>query len=310
MKPIIPPVDQDLLASELTPEKFLRKPNFGNNELYIITAHDSPNVMKEIGRLREVTFRAAGGGTGHEVDIDHFDTCDVPYKQLIVWNPETKTIIGGYRFIDCSTVPRDYHGKVQLATTGMFEFSDKFYDDYLNKTIELGRSFISPEYQSRNTGRQSIFAMDNLWDGLGALIIEHPHCEYFFGKVTMYTTYNVKARDIILYFMNKIFPDPERLVYPKVPVLLETPAEELGKYFNSPDYKENYKELLALIKSHGELIPPLINTYMNLSLTMRTFGTSINDHFGMVEETGILITMNDIYDVKKDRHVQTYTPKA
>ncbi len=310
MKPIIPPIDPEILASELTPEKFLRKPNFGNNELYIITAHDSPNVMLEIGRLREFTFRAAGGGTGHEIDVDYFDSCEVPYKQLIVWNPETKAIIGGYRFIDCGTVPRDAQGKVQLATTGMFEFSDTFYNEYLDKTIELGRSFIAPDFQSRNAGRQGIYALDNLWDGLGSLIVMHPNAEYFFGKVTMYTTYNVQARDLILYFMNKIFPDKDKLVYPKVPLQLSTPREELDKYFNYTDYKDNFKELLASVKALGELIPPLINTYMNLSLTMRTFGTSVNDHFGMVEETGILITMKDIYDSKKDRHIQSYEPKA
>ena len=94
MEDIIAPVPKELLKAELTEEKLLRFTHRSDNEIYITTAHDSPNVMREIGRLREIAFRAAGGGTGKALDIDEFDTMENPYKQLVVWNPENQDIIG------------------------------------------------------------------------------------------------------------------------------------------------------------------------------------------------------------------------
>ena len=101
MKPIIKSIPKKDLEEELTEDKFIRMTNKADNELYIITAHDSPKIMQEIGRLRELTFRAAGGGTGKPVDIDDFDTMEDPYKQLIVWDPYQEEILGGYRFHLC-----------------------------------------------------------------------------------------------------------------------------------------------------------------------------------------------------------------
>ena len=173
-QPIIPAVSKELLKSELTPEKLLRKTNKGNNEIYIITAHNSPNLMLEIGRLREIAFREAGGGTGKEADIDEFDTCENCYKQLIVWNPEAEEIIGGYRYLLGSDWQLDEKGQPILATSHMFHFSDKFLKEYMPYTVELGRSFVSLPYQSSRMGAKSLFALDNLWDGLGALPVVKP----------------------------------------------------------------------------------------------------------------------------------------
>lgn len=305
-KRIIPPISLNLIKKELTRDKFIRKTNHGGNYIYCINAHDSPNVMQEIGRLRELTFRSSGGGTGQEVDIDEFDTCEKPYKQLIVWNPKRKEIVGGYRFILCSEAMRDKNGKVKLATSHLFNFSDKFMNEYLPYTIELGRSFIQPNYQSTGTDRRGIFALDNLWDGLGSLTVIYPHMKYFFGKVTMYPDFNRQARDLILFFLNKYFRDQENLITPISPLKIETPAEELEKVFTADNYLDNYKILSQKVRMLGENIPPLINSYMNLSPTMKVFGTALNKEFGNVEETGLIITIKDIYAVKKDRHILTF----
>ena len=139
---IIAPIAKELLINELTEDKFIRKTNYGDNEIYVLTHHNAPNVMKEIGRLRELSFRLAGGGTGKEADIDAYDTAESPYYQLIVWEPKEKEIIGGYRFLNCSTVPTDENGNIKLATTGLFNFSDEFVQDYLPYSLELGRSFV------------------------------------------------------------------------------------------------------------------------------------------------------------------------
>ena len=311
MKDIISPIDKQLLEKELNSDRFTRKTNNGNNEIYTITNQDSPNVMLEIGRLREITFRDAKGGTGNEVDIDKFDISDVPYKQLLVWNPEEKEIIGGYRYIDCKEVTRNHQSgdEIELATAELFNFSEKFIADFLPHTIELGRSFVQPKYQPTRDSRKGLFSLDNLWDGLGAIVIDHPEIKYFFGKVTMYPHFNHSAKDMILYFLFKYFPDKESLVIPKEPLTIKTDLSELDKLFNGGSYEADYKLLIQAVRSINENIPPLVNAYMNLTSTMRTFGTAINKEFGSVEETGILVTIGDIYDIKKERHVATYKKK-
>lgn len=307
MKEIIPPVPRELLEAELTPEKFQRKTNKADNEIYILTSHDSPNLMREIGRLREITFRSAGGGIGEEIDIDHYDIdTDNPYQQLIVWDPANKEILGGYRFIHCGSLVNVTEGELPLATAHLFGFSNKFIRDYMPYVIELGRSFVQPEYQSSKAGSKALFALDNLWDGLGALMIDFPEVKYFFGKVTMYTQYNKEARNMILYFFGKYFIDPDRLVWAKKPMVLDYDRQKMDELFDGKDFDEAYKILSAEVRKLGENIPPLINSYMNLTPNMRTFGTAISDEFGDVEETGIMLSIEDMYDVKIDRHVSSY----
>ncbi len=309
MKDLIPAVSRAELKSELNKNTFVRATNNGNNEIYIITHSDSPFVMQEIGRLRELTFRAAGGGTGKEIDIDEFDISEYPYKQLIVWNPTEEEIVGGYRYIECKDAPI-VNGIVQLATTELFSFSEGFMKNYLPYTIELGRSFVQPKFQPSLDNRKGLFSLDNLWDGLGAIVVDNPNIKYFFGKVTMYTDFNVKARDLILYFMQYYFPDNENLVKPIHEVKMQQLKEEVFALFHGHEYKEGHKILNQQVRALGENIPPLVNAYMNLSLTMKSFGTAINEHFGGVEETGILVTISDIYESKKDRHINTYVPKS
>jgi hypothetical protein len=306
MEPIIQPIDRDKIISELTPDKFLRKTNYGNKEIYIVNNQNSPNIMLEIGRLREISFRDAGGGTGKEVDIDEYDISEKPYQQLIVWSPEDQEIIGGYRFINGSDMEFLPNGQPFSATAELFNFSEKFIKEYLPFTIELGRSWVQPNFQPTYNIRKGIFSLDNLWDGLGAITLNYPEIKYFFGKITMYPRFNITARDLILFFLHKHFPDNERLVYPHEPLQLVTDIEELKKVLTADNYDEDYKILMKNVRRLNENIPPLVNSYMNLSPTMKTFGTAINHHFGNVEETGILVTINDIYDIKKHRHIATY----
>ncbi|HOO85425.1 MAG TPA: GNAT family N-acetyltransferase [Prolixibacteraceae bacterium] len=306
MKEIVSKIPTHLIEAELTPEKFMRDTNKGGNKIYIVTAADSPNIMQEIGRLREITFRQAGGGTGKETDIDKYDTAEVPYKQLIVWDPDAKEILGGYRYILCNQLGYNAEGEPNLATARMFHFSQKFIKEYLPQTIELGRSFVQPEYQSSKAGAKALFALDNLWDGLGALTVDHPEMKYFFGKVTMYTHFNVEARNHILYFLNMYFNDKDKLVYPKEDFNLAYDFNGIDQFYSGNNFADDYKTLSKKVRELGENIPPLVNAYMNLSPTMKTFGTALNDVFGDVEETGIILTIDDIYAAKRDRHVETY----
>ena len=303
---IIHPVERELLRSELTPNKQLRLTNKSINEIYIVTAQDSPNGMREIGRLREIAFRNAGGGTGKALDIDEFDTMEGGYKQLIVWNPDAEDIIGGYRFIYGTDWKMNADGQPLLATSHMFKFSNRFLTDYMPYTVELGRSFVAVEYQSIRKGTKSIFALDNLWDGLGALTVINPKLKYFFGKMTMYPSYIRRGRDMILYFLKKHFDDKENLITPMKPLIIETDPKELETLFSADDFKEDYKILNREIRALGYNIPPLVNAYMGLSPTMKLFGTAINNGFGDVEETGILIAVDEILEEKRVRHIDSF----
>ena len=302
----MPPVSLDLIKAELTPSKKLRDTNKGSNEIYVVNHFDSPNIMLEIGRLREEAFRDSGGGSGLAADIDDFDTMENPYQQLIVWDPESERILGGYRFILGGDIKINENGQPHLATSHMFHFSEKFIKEYLPYTIELGRSFVSPDYQSSKAGAKAIFALDNLWDGLGALAIQRPNMKYFFGKMTMYPEYNREARDLIQYFLFKHFEDKEKLVVPMEPLVIETPVSYMESVLTEKEFKEDYKLLNAEVRKHGVNIPPLVNAYMSLSPTMKMFGGGINHEFSEAEETCILISFDEIYESKISRHVDSF----
>lgn len=305
MQEIIEPIDRDLIEQELTDKLFIRPTNNGGNQLYIINCHNAPNTLKEIGRLRELSFRTAGGGTGKDCDLDEFDFGKSAYQQLIVWHPIDKEIIGGYRFI-LTNDARDEDGKYHLSTTEIYNFSERMKEHYFRSTIELGRSFVQPIYQPSASNRKGLFSLDNLWDGLGALIILYPEVDYFFGKVTMYTHFNREARDLILTFMHHYFPDKEKLMTVDNPIPITHDTSSFLASLEGHEYKEGHHILNARVRELGENIPPLFNSYMNTSPTMKTFPTCINSHFGDVEETGIMVTIKDIYESKKDRHVSSY----
>ncbi|MFT6245202.1 MAG: hypothetical protein ACJA0U_002867 [Salibacteraceae bacterium] len=302
MEPIIEPIEKAILKKELNPDRFLRPTRKGGNEIYCVNIHNSPNVLKEIGRLREVTFRASGGGTGQSLDLDDFDTSENCYDQLIVWSPEDEEIIGGYRFILCQKVLADREN-IELSTAHYFSFTDQFIDNYLPNTIELGRSWVQPNFQPTVNPRKGLFALDNIWDGLGAIVKTHPEIMYFFGKVTMYPTYNTEARDFLLHFMHSYFPDVDQLMKPFHPLEQDYDSAECDSLLKGLDFKEGFKVLSVYAKERDEYIPPLVNIYMNLSPSMKTFGTAVNPEFGNVEETGILVPFADIYQEKKDRYM-------
>lgn len=297
MTPIIEPVDRELIEAELTEDKFLRSTNNAGNQIYVITAQDSPHIMQELGRLRELSFRDSGGGTGAEVDIDELDLVDGGYRQLFVWDPKGREIVGGYRYI----VSRETHPK-HLSTEHYFRFNDNFRQQYLPYTIELGRSFVQPHYQGSRTNPRGIYSLDNLWDGLGALVVQNPDIRYFFGKVTMYGDYKKEARDLLIYFLKQYFPDRDNLVEPIHPIKLNIDYNAMADLFVGGSYAEDYKILSREIRKYQENIPPLINSYMSVSPSMRVFGTTKNPDFGDVEETGILITIQDIYKTKSERY--------
>ncbi|MDE6272354.1 MAG: GNAT family N-acetyltransferase [Muribaculaceae bacterium] len=305
MEEIIPKIDREAILAELTPECLLRQTNKANNLIYIVDALNAPNTMREIGRLREEAFRGAGGGTGKACDIDEFDKMDPPCRQLIVWDPVAQEIVGGYRFILGRDVKIE-DGIPRIATSHMFDFSPEFISRYLPRTLELGRSFVSPSYQVSGAGQKALYSLDNLWDGLGALTVIYPEIEYLFGKVTMYPTFGEYARDLILGFLRKHFYDRSGLVRPHHPLPSKADSQAVRSVFNGETFRDDYKILHSLIRQMGKNIPPLVNAYMSLSPTMKMFGTAINYGFGKVEETAIFLKISEIVEEKKKRHIMSF----
>lgn len=307
MKPIIPPVNKSILKKELTPDRFLRPTNKAHNEIYVVTAHNAPNVMREIGRLREISFRSGGGGTGEELDIDEYDYMEKPYSQLIVWDPVAMEIIGGYRFLPGSEVGYEENGQPKFVMGHLFTFSEKFIKEYIPYTIELGRAFVQPDYQTSKMGMKSLFALDNLWDGLGALILAVKDARYFIGKVTIYEDFPITARELIYEYMTRYFPDPDKMIVPINPVPVSRNSKLIAKkIFTGIDSSDDYKALQKAVRTEGETIPAMFNAYIGLTDTMRVFGSIFDPEFGNVYETGIMITMADLLETKRKRYIEPY----
>lgn len=306
--PIIDPVDVQLLKSELNEKTFLRRTNRGDNEIYIVNNECAPNVLREIGRLREVSFRAVGGGSGTECDLDHFDLDDKACFQLVLWNPEADEIIGGYRFTRWKLASFHDNGQPYVNTEHLFDFSQKFIDEYFPSCVEMARAFIQPKYQSAQGGRKALFALDNLWDGIGGIVATDPSVKYLAGKVTIYSTSPDMSRKAMIYYLDKHFGDREGLLVSKrAEICTADEAALFEQMFCGKDYKENYKILNSYVKSMNDTIPPLIHSYIGLSPSMKTFGTTFDPDFGDCYDTAMMITIADIYPEKRERYIDSFS---
>ncbi|MCQ2059481.1 MAG: GNAT family N-acetyltransferase [Bacteroidaceae bacterium] len=307
---IIQPVDRELLKAELSEQNRLRFTCKNNNQIYVFTAQQAPNLMREVGRLRELSYRASGGGRGKSVDIDEFDTMEIPYRQLIVWDPDNEEILGGYRFIVGTDVCFDTDGQPILATAHSFHFSQKFIQEYLPYTIELGRAFVQPAYQSTQQGAKSLFALDNLWDGLGALLVMIPECKYCIGKMTVYRSVPVGLRDILRFFLVKYYADKESLVYPTDPLEYQTDKETLATLVSGNNFKEDYLFVKNYMRHAGFCIPPLINSYILLANSMKIFGSAVCSDSTKEEDTAMLMSIDQMNPDKLMRHVLTFSRES
>ena len=301
MKEIIPPVDTELLVRELEGH-LLRPSNKAGNLIYDITAHECPNTMREIARLREISYRDGGGATGNEMDIDEMDTMAKPYHQLIVWDPDAKQIIGGYRYL-IGTEAEIRNGQPFITSAHLFHYSERFIRDFLPHTIEFGRAFVQPMYQKREAGVKALFALDNIWDGIGAVLYNHPEVWYMIGKVTIYPDYNVTARELIYAYLNRYHRGEEGLFEPYHPL---TSNPLTSNPFVGDDKQENYHILQRAVREQGTVIPPMFSAYLNLTNDLQFFGNAINDELANVYETGIMVEVKTVYPEKIARYITTY----
>ena len=300
MQPIIPPVETALLMSELEGH-LLRPSNKADNLIYDITAHECPNVMREIARLREISYREGGGSTGNEMDMDDMDTMARPYHQLIVWDPENRQIVGGYRYLLGSEAEiRD--GQPYITSAHLFHYSERFIREFLPYSVEFGRAFVQPMYQKREMGVKALFALDNIWDGIGALLYNHPEIRYLFGKVTIYPDYNSTARELIYNYLDRFHRGDCTLFAP----YHEEKVQAIPTPFEGDDLDQNYHLLQHAVREQGTVIPPMFTAYLNITDHLMFMGNAINDELSNVYETGIMVSMDTVYAEKKERYMAPY----
>jgi len=301
MQPIIPPIETSLLLAELEGH-LLRPSNKAGNLIYDITSHECPNVMREIARLREISYRDGGGATGKEMDIDDMDTMTHPYHQLIVWDPEHNQIVGGYRYLLGSEAEiRD--GQPYITSAHLYHYSERFIRDYLPYTIEFGRAFVQPMYQQREMGVKALFALDNIWDGIGAIMHNHPELRYMIGKVTIYPDYNATARELIYNYLDLYHRGEKGLIEPYKPLTVQALD---ASPFEGDDRQENYHILQRAVREQGAVIPPMFSAYLNITNDLYFFGNAINDELANVYETGIMVDLDTVYPEKKERYITPY----
>ena len=308
MKTIIPPVDKALLQAELTEEFFVRPTHKANNLIYDLTAYDAPNVMREIARLREISYRQGGGSTGEAMDIDDLDTNEQhPYRQIVVWDPDNQQIVGGYRYLCCKDCGFREDGQPYITSAHLFYYTPYFIKDYLPYTIELGRAFVQPAYQQREMGVKALYALDNLWDGIGAVLCDYPEIKYLIGKVTIYPAFDADCRNLIYAYLSRYHMDRKGLFRPYNPVEISVEGQEWAdEIFIGEDPVMNFHILQRAVRSRETVIPPMFSAYLNLTDHLLFFGNAVNDELANVYETGIMVQVDQINPAKRERYMDAY----
>ena len=169
--------------------------------------------------------------------------------------------------------------------------------------------FLPVDSQTAAAGRKSLFTLDNLWDGITGVVLSSPGIDYLFGKMTIYNSYDKAARELILHFLEKHFPDNDCLVHPYQTMVPDTDPRILELLLNDDRLKADYRNLKDAVHRLGTNIPPLINSYINTSSTMKIFGSTINDELSDAIETGLMIRFSEINLEKKERHIRAFIEK-
>ena len=262
--------------------------------IYLYQHQQSSAIMREIGRLRELSFRAVGEGSGLRRDIDRFDS---HYQHLILWDKEDLEIVGAYRLADTAKILAE-HGKEGLYTASLFQFSDKM-QPYLAQGLELGRSFVQPRYWGKRS-------LDYLWYGIGAYLRQNPQVRYLFGGVSLSNTYPKAARDLMVYFYTLYFNDDQHTAISNSPYdLPPTVLQALQANFSGNNYAEDFVQLKHLLANMGVSIPTLYKQYSELcepgGVKFLAFGT--DPDFADCIDGLVLVDIHQIKAQKRARYL-------
>jgi putative hemolysin len=285
------------LKAELKLGEFLGKTSDGKN-IIVYESEIENCVIKEIGRLREISFRHVGEGSGKKRDIDVYD---LYYKHLIIWDDEDLEIAGAYRLVESAKVVEE-SGIEGLYTHTLFNYSEAFLP-YFTKGVELGRSFVQPKYWNSR-------ALDYLWQGIGAYMASRPHLQYLFGAVSLSDTLNRRAQGLLIYFYMHYFGGSENLVAHsnnyKLPLEIK---KECHTLFVGNDYNTDLRTLKEELAFMGYTIPTLYKQYAELStekdgVTFFDFG--YDKDFNNCIDGFILVDVNLIKESKRKRYFKKH----
>jgi len=295
--PIAPAEDRIQLQKTIEQSPHLGSTPDGK-EIYLYTySKEQEIVLNEIGRLREVAFRAVGEGTGTARDIDNFD---LYYTQLILWDKTDLEIVGAYRFCDTKSVIKE-KGIELIYTHTLFDY-DEGMNPYLEKGIELGRSFVQPKYWRKRS-------LDYLWFGIGAYLAKNPDIRYLFGPVTISNSIPSQAKDLLIYFYRLYFGSQENFARSKRPFQLTVQQKnEFAQYFSGDDYKKDLKQMKSMLSNFGSSIPTLYKQYTELcepgGVIFLDFG--VDPDFSDCIDGLVMVDISKIKPRKAERYIYSH----
>ena len=296
MTPLADPVSVALLQRELRAQTPLLKLRGGKVCAYLLHGDNAPHLLREIGRVRELSFRAIGGGTGGALDLDPYDYGPCAYRQLILWAPQEQVVVGGCRVRSTGTDGPS----ARVATEDLFAFSERFRERYGDALLDIGRLFVHPAFQAR-AGSQGIFTLDSIWQALAAVAVADG-VRAFFGRVVFPKDYHPQVRDLTLALLQKHFAGDAQWVHPRVPAPRVTSDEALDHLLVGKTWREDMRLLRQFARARGAQVPALLRAYLGLSDRLRVFGTAADPDLGGIEETCLLIDVADVLEHKAARY--------
>jgi putative hemolysin len=287
------PEDRIVLKKAIAQCELLGHTSDGKH-IYLYQHQQSSPIMREIGRLREVAFRAVGEGSGQRRDLDRYDS---HYEQLILWDKDDLEIVGAYRFANSRKVLAE-QGPQGLYTASLFQF-DHSMQPYLAAGLELGRSFVQPRYWGKRS-------LDYLWYGIGAYLRRNPDILYLFGGVSLSASYPQAARDLMVYFYSLYFADNSLSAVSHQPYQLpQAILSELQQHFSGNDYLADFTQLKHLLANMGLSIPTLYKQYSELcepgGVKFLAFGT--DPDFANCVDGLVLVDLQQLKAAKRARYL-------
>lgn len=297
-KNIVHPTDKKQILNDIAAAEILGETD-DKIKILLVRHEAAPALMREIGRLRELTFRKVGEGTGRKIDLDEFDAW---YLHIVLWDEAALEVVGAYRLAAGDEIyPK--RGIDGFYTSTLFRFSEEF-EKYLPEALELGRSFVQPAYWNSQ-------ALDYLWHGIGAFLAARPQYNYLFGPVSVSASYSAEARELLVYFYRKWFGAAHSPVRAKHRFTFHKDAEDrLQQQLKSDEYKQAFKELKQNLKHYGYAVPTLYKQYTELCEEggVNFFDFGIDKDFSDALDGFIFLKIAGIKESKLERYV--YSKRA
>lgn len=296
-KNVIHPVSARQLRSQIYNNEFIGQTTDGK-KIFLVEYQKSKDIIREIARLRELTFRKVGEGTGTKKDTDRFDKY---YKHIVLWDDNQLEIVGSYRLADGKSVLTELNSDAFYTST-LFKFNNNFIPLLFN-AVELGRSFVQSKYWNS-------LALDYLWQGIGKYLSINQHIRYLFGPVSLSNNYSSEAKEMIVYFFSKWFPPKREYIHSFNPFeLSKNSVEKLNQIFKFDDYQKELAILKNLLNNLGFTIPVLYKQYADLCMPggVQFLGFNIDSNFGNCVDALILVDLYYLKENKKRRYLNRNT---